>query len=308
MEKVIILGSGCAGYTAAVYTARANLSPLMLAGIDVGGQLALTTEVENYPGFPTGIMGPALMNMMKTQSERFGTRIVYERAVEVDFNRRPFLIKTDEKEYEALSVIITTGSSPKKLGIPGEDKYWGRGVTACATCDGAFYKNVEVMVVGGGDTSMEEATFLTRFASRVVIIVRRDQLRASKIMQERARKNPKIEFVWNSVPTEVLSKDGNLVTGVRIKNLVTGEETERAIAGFFLAIGHNPNTEVFGGQLNKDPNGYLIADDRQRTNIEGVFAAGDVQDHRYRQAITAAGTGCAAALEAERYLAELESH
>jgi thioredoxin reductase (NADPH) len=308
MEKVIILGSGCAGYTAAVYTARANLSPLILAGIDIGGQLALTTEVENYPGFPTGIMGPELMNMMKKQSERFGTRIVYERAVKVDFNRRPFLVKTDDKEYEALSVIITTGSSPKKLGIPGEDKYWGYGVSACATCDGAFYKNVEVVVVGGGDTAMEEATFLTRFASRVVVVHRRDQLRASKIMQERALKNPKIEFVWNSVPTEVLSEDGKTVSGVKIKNVVTGEETRRATAGFFLAIGHNPNTEVFGDQLSKDQNGYLIADDRQRTNIEGVFAAGDVQDHRYRQAITAAGTGCAAALEAERYLAELESH
>lgn len=308
MEKVIILGSGCAGYTAAVYTARANLNPLILAGIDIGGQLALTTEVENYPGFPSGIMGPELMNMMKKQSERFGTRIVYERAVNVDFNRRPFLIKTDDKEYEALSVIITTGSSPKKLGIRGEDKYWGYGVSACATCDGAFYKNVEVVVVGGGDTAMEEATFLTRFASKVLVVHRRDQLRASKIMQERATKNPKIEFAWNSVPTEVLSQDGKVVSGVKIKNLVTGEETQRATAGFFLAIGHNPNTEVFGSQLTKDQNGYLIADDRQRTNIEGVFAAGDVQDHRYRQAITAAGTGCAAALEAERYLAELESH
>lgn len=307
-EKVIILGSGCAGYTAAVYTARANLTPLILAGIEIGGQLAMTTEVENYPGFPSGIMGPELMKMMKTQAERFGTRIVYERAVSVDFNRRPFLIKTDEKEYEAQSVIITTGSSPKKLGIPGEDKYWGYGVSACATCDGAFYKNVEVVVVGGGDTAMEEATFLTRFASKVVVVVRRDQLRASKIMQERALKNPKIEFVWNSVPTEVLSEDGRVVNGVKIKNLVSGEVTQRATTGFFLAIGHNPNTEVFGGQLNKDANGYLIADDRQRTNIEGVFAAGDVQDHRYRQAITAAGTGCAAALEAERYLAELESH
>ena len=307
MEKVLILGSGCAGYTAAVYAARANLNPLILAGLELGGQLALTTEVENYPGFPAGIMGPELMKMMKQQAERFGARIVHERVLSADFNRRPFLVKTHEQEYEALSVIIATGSSPKKLGIPGEDKYWGYGVSSCATCDGAFYKNVEVVVVGGGDTAMEEATFLTRFASKVVVVHRRDQLRASKIMQERAFKNPKIEFAWNSAPTEVLSEDGKIVSGVKIKNLLTGEEGTRSTSGFFLAIGHNPNTEVFGDQLNKDQNGYLIADDRQRTNIEGVFAAGDVQDHRYRQAVTAAGTGCAAALEAERYVAEIES-
>lgn len=308
MEKVIILGSGCAGYAAAIYTSRANLNPLMLAGIEIGGQLALTTDVENYPGFPSGILGPELMNLMKKQAERFGTRIVYERGIQADFKRRPFLIKTDDNEYEAQTVIITTGSSPKKLNIPGETKYWGYGVSACATCDGAFYKNVEVVVVGGGDTAMEEATFLTKFAGKVTVVHRRNELRASKIMQERAFKNQKIEFVWNSTVTEVVSEDGKTVSGTKIKNLNTGDEKYKPAAGFFLAIGHNPNTEIFRGQLNVDDNGYLITDDRQRTNIEGVFAAGDVQDHRYRQAVTAAGTGCAAALEAERYLADLESH
>lgn len=311
MEKVIILGSGCAGYTAAIYTSRANLEPLLLTGIEVHGQLGLTTDVENYPGFPLGIMGPKLMELMKQQAERFGTRIIYERAKEVDFRRRPFLIRTDDLELETQTVIISTGASPRKLQIPGELEYsgatGGAGVTYCATCDGAFYKNVEVVVVGGGDTAMEEALFLTRYASRVYVVHRRDELRASKIMQERALKNPKIEFIWNTVLTEILGDDKKTVQSVRMKNVQSGEEVNRGIAGVFVAIGHVPNTQIFEGQLELDANGYIITNHRQQTNIEGVYASGDAQDHIYRQAVTAAGTGCAAAIEAERYLAHLES-
>jgi len=312
MEKVIILGSGCAGYTAAVYTSRANLNPLLLTGIEVNGQLGMTTEVENYPGFPSGIMGPKLMGMMKEQAERFGTKIIYERAKEVNFQTHPFVIRTDDREFTAETVIICTGASPRKLGIPGELEYsgatGGSGVTYCATCDGAFYKNVEVIVVGGGDTAMEEALFLTRYASKVYIVHRRDSLRASKIMQERALKNPKIEFLWNSALTEVVGSDQKMVTGVRMINLVTKEKSERPIAGVFVAIGHVPNTQLFEGQIQLDENGYVVTDHRQRTTVEGVYAAGDAQDHIYRQAVTAAGTGCAAAIEAERYLAALESN
>lgn len=307
MEKVIILGSGCAGYTAAVYTSRANLNPLLLAGIDLGGQLALTTDVENYPGFPSGIMGPKLMQMMKEQAEKFGTRVVYELATEVDFSRRPFVIKSGETEHETQTVIICTGSSPKKLNITGEKEYSGYGVSYCATCDGAFFRNQELVVVGGGDTALEEAIFLTRYATRVYVVHRRKQLRASMIMQDRAFKNPKIEFIWDSAVTEVLSEDKKSVSGVRIQNLKTKDQTMRAAVGLFVAIGHNPNSELFKGKLTMDENGYLVTNDRQHTNIEGVFAAGDVQDHVYRQAVTAAGTGCAAAIEAERYLSALES-
>ena len=311
MEKVIILGSGCAGYTAAVYTSRANLDPLLLSGLEVHGQLGLTTEVENYPGFPSGVMGPKLMEMMKQQAERFGTRIVYERATEVDLRQRPFRVRTDDKEYLTQTLIISTGASPRKLGIPGELEYsgatGGAGVTYCATCDGAFYKNVEVIVVGGGDTAMEEALFLTRYASRVYVVHRRDSLRASKIMQERALKHPKIEFVWNTVLTEITGNTQKTVTGVKMKNVENGQSEDRAIAGVFVAIGHVPNTQLFEGQLELDSNGYVLTDRRQRTNVEGVYASGDAQDHIYRQAVTAAGTGCAAAIEVERYLAELES-
>ncbi len=311
MEKVIILGSGCAGYTAGIYTSRANLEPLLLSGLEVHGQLGLTTDVENYPGFPSGILGPKLMELMKQQAERFGTRIVYERATDVDFRRSPFWIRTDEKEYEAQTVIISTGASPRKLQIPGELEYsgatGGAGVTYCATCDGAFYKNVDVIVVGGGDTAMEEALFLTRYASRVYVVHRRDSLRASKIMQERALNHPKIEFLWNTVLSEILGNDQKTVTGVRTNNIETGEDEERSISGVFVAIGHVPNTQIFEGQLDLDPNGYVIANHRQQTNIPGIFVAGDAQDHIYRQAVTAAGTGCAAAIEAERYLAHLES-
>jgi thioredoxin reductase (NADPH) len=310
MEKVIILGSGCAGYTAGIYTSRANLEPLMLSGIEVHGQLGLTTDVENYPGFPSGILGPKLMELMKQQAERFGTRIVYERAIEVNFKRKPFLIRTDEKEYEAKTVIICTGASPRKLQIPGELEFsgatGGAGVTYCATCDGAFYKNVEVIVVGGGDTAMEEALFLTRYASKVFVVHRRDSLRASKIMQERALKHPKIEFVWNTVLKKIHGNDQKTVVGVTMNDVVTGRDTERPIAGVFVAIGHVPNTQIFEGQLDLDANGYVTTNHRQQTNIEGVYAAGDAQDHIYRQAVTAAGTGCAAAIEAERYLAQLE--
>lgn len=307
MEKVIILGSGCAGYTAAVYASRANLSPLLLAGVELGGQLALTTDVENYPGFPTGIMGPVLMTMMKDQAEKFGARIVYELATEVDFRRKPFLIKTHDHEYETETVIICTGSSPKKLNIPGEREYSGYGVSYCATCDGAFFRDHDLVVVGGGDTALEEAIFLTRYARRVFVVHRRHELRASKIMQDRAFKNPKIEFIWNSAVIEVLSEDKKTVSGVVIEDLKNKERILKPATGLFVAIGHNPNSQLFKGQLDLDENGYVIANDRQHTNIEGVFAAGDVQDHIYRQAVTAAGTGCAAAMEAERYLSALDS-
>src|SRR5687768_5741743 len=289
MEKVIILGSGCAGYTAAIYTSRANLEPLMLSGLEVHGQLGLTTDVENYPGFPSGIMGPKLMELMKQQAERFGTRIVYERATEVDFRKKPFLVRTDEKEYQTQTVIICTGASPRKLQIPGELEYsgatGGAGVTYCATCDGAFYKNVDVIVVGGGDTAMEEALFLTRYASRVYVVHRRDALRASKIMQERALKHPKIEFVWNTVLSRIHGNEQKTVTGVTLTNVETKKAEDRKIAGVFVAIGHVPNTQLFEGQLDLDPNGYLVANHRQQTNIEGVFVAGDAQDHIYRQAV-----------------------
>ena len=309
MEKVIILGSGCAGYTAAVYTSRADLKPLLIAGLHLHGQLGLTTEVENYPGFPEGVMGPKLMESMKKQAERFGTRIVHDLAIEVDLSKKPIVVKTHDHTYETLSLIICTGASPKKLGVPGEDTYWGYGVSSCATCDGAFFKNQELVVVGGGDTAMEEALFLTRYASKVHVAHRRDSLRASKIMQDRARKNEKINFLWNTTVTEVLGDpQTKAMNALRLKNVKTGEETVRPMGGLFLGIGHEPNTAVFKGQIKLDENGYIIADHRQRTNVEGVFAAGDAQDHLYRQAVTAAGTGCAAAIEAERYISELESH
>jgi thioredoxin reductase (NADPH) len=306
-EKVIILGSGCAGYTAAIYASRANLDPLLLTGLEINGQLGLTTEVENYPGFPEGVMGPNLMERMKQQAERFGTRIVLERVEEVDFSRSPFHLKTAEHEYDAHAVIICTGASPRKLNIPGEDEYWGHGVSSCATCDGAFFKNVELVVIGGGDTAIEEASFLTRYASKVTIIHRRNELRASKIMQERAFKNPKIDFIWDNVVTEILSEDRKDVSGVRLKNVRTGETSVKAVEGVFLGIGHQPNTRIFAGKLELDSNGYIVTDRRQRTGIPGVFAAGDAQDSLFRQAVTAAASGCAAAIEAERYLAERES-
>jgi thioredoxin reductase (NADPH) len=303
---VLILGAGPAGYTAALYAARANLKPVMLAGPQPGGQLTITTDVENYPGFPKGIMGPELMDVMREQAARFGTEIVLATAEKVDFSKRPFTVTADDgKTYKAKSVIVSTGASARLIGLESESTYMGRGVSACATCDGFFYRGKKVIIIGGGDTAMEEATFLTKFAD-VVVVHRRDELRASKIMQERAKKNPKISFIWDSRLQEVMG-DGNKVTGAKLENVKTGEVTEMPIDGVFIAIGHQPNTKFLADHLPMDENGYLkVEPGTTRTPIEGVFAAGDVQDHVYRQAVTAAGTGCMAAIDAERWLAAQE--
>jgi thioredoxin reductase (NADPH) len=302
MEKVVIIGAGAAGLTAAIYTARANLSPLVIEGMQPGGQLTTTNDVENFPGFPEGIDGTAMMDKFKAQAERFGARFLQYDAVEkADFSERPFKLKMMAGEnIEAQTVIIATGATAKYLGLESEQKFMGRGVSACATCDGAFYKDVPIVVVGGGDTACEEAIFLTRFASKVTLVHRRDQLRASKIMAERTKNNHKIEIAWNSVVDEIVGDDSG-VTGVRIKNVKTDEITEIPASGYFSAIGHKPNTDAFVGELDLDEVGYLIADG-VKTKIQGVYAAGDVSDAIYRQAVTAAGTGCAAALEAERFL------
>lgn len=305
--KIIIIGSGAAGLTAAIYAARAELQPLVIEGMQPGGQLTITTDVENYPGFPTGIMGPQLMNDMHKQAERFGTHFLHQFVTGIDFSKKPFEIRTDDKEFTADAVVIASGASAKLLGIESESKLMGHGVSACATCDGFFFKDKEIVVVGGGDSAMEEATFLTKFASKVTVIHRREELRASKIMQERAMDNPKVDFLWNKVITEVLGSQQEGVTGVRLKDTVTGEEGEFACHGVFLAIGHTPNSEVFRGEIDMDEKGYIITEKSStKTNVEGVFAAGDVQDTVYRQAITAAGTGCMAALDAEHYLSNLE--
>ncbi len=302
-RKVIIIGSGPAGYTAAIYAARANLSPLMFSGVQWGGQLMLTTMVENYPGFVDGIIGPELMEVFKKQAERFDTEIIAEDVTAVDFSRRPFRVTAGERTYEALSVIIATGASAKLLGLPVEQKLMGHGVSTCATCDGFFFKDKNIMVVGGGDSAMEEALYLARLGRKVGVVHRRDTLRASKIMQERAFKNPKIEFLWNSAVDEILDVAKGVVTAVRLKNLKTGELTERPVDGLFVAIGHQPNTQLFRGQLELLPNEYIkVVPGTTQTSVPGIFAAGDVQDHTYRQAVTAAGTGCMAALEAERFL------
>lgn len=302
MEKVVIIGAGAAGLTAAIYAARANLEPLVIEGMQPGGQLTTTNDVENFPGFPEGIDGTALMDKFKAQAERFGAKFLQYDAVEkADLSERPFKLKMMAgDDIKTQTLIIATGATAKYLGIESEQKFIGRGVSACATCDGAFYKDVPVVVVGGGDTACEEATFLTRFASKVTLIHRRDQLRASKIMADRAINHEKIEIAWDSVVDEVLGDDSG-VTGVRLKNVKTDEMTEIPCTGYFSAIGHKPNTDAFVGQLDMDDVGYLIADG-VRTKIEGVYAAGDVSDAVYRQAVTAAGTGCAAALEAERFL------
>ncbi len=303
-ERVLIFGSGPAGLTAALYASRANLAPLVFDGLQAGGQLTITTDVDNYPGFPDGIMGPELMDRMRAQVERFGTRFVMDEAVTCDFSARPFKVVTaNNEEYAADAVIIATGASAKYLGLESETRLRGYGVSACATCDGFFYKGVELVVVGGGDTAVEEATFLTKFASKVYLIVRRDQLRASKIMAERAASNPKIEILWHSAITEVLGE--SKVDAVRIHNSKTGETYTKPIGGMFLGIGHDPNTAPFTPWIDHDENGYLVTTPgRTRTNIPGVFACGDAQDHYYRQAVTAAGTGCAAAIECERWLEE----
>jgi len=297
---VIIIGSGPAGYTAAIYAARANLSVLMLQGYLAGGQLMLTSDVENYPGFEDGVLGPAMMEIFEKQARRFGTEMIAEDVTEVDFSKRPFTITTDSDTYYARSVIISTGADAKWLGLPSEQRLQGRGVSACATCDGFFFKNKDIAVIGGGDTAMEEALFLTRYANHVTVIHRRDTLRASKIMQERAFNNPKISFIWDTEVIEVLGEA--TVTGVLLRNVKTGVESILPVHGFFLAIGHQPNTDLFKGIIEMDKAGYIVPVEHTMTNIPGVFAAGDVTDHRYRQAVTAAGDGCRAALDAERWL------
>lgn len=308
IENIIIIGSGPAGLTSAIYTSRANLEPFMIEGEEAGGQLMTTTEVENFPGFEHGITGPDLVTVMRKQAERFGTRFLTRNVTKVDFTQRPFKIWVGEKLHLAKAVIISTGASAKYLGLPSEKQYANRGVSACATCDGAFFRNQEIGVVGGGDTAMEEAQFLTRFASKVYLIHRRDSFRASKIMVERVLKNPKIEVLWNTAVEEVMG-DGKSMTGAKIKNLATGALKDLPITGLFLAIGHKPNTDLFKGVLDMNETGYLITQPNTTyTNIPGVFAAGDVQDHVYRQAITAAGTGCMAAIDAERWLEAQASH
>jgi thioredoxin reductase (NADPH) len=305
MEKVVILGSGPAGLTAALYTARANLEPLVLEGMEPGGQLTTTTDVENFPGFVDGVMGPELMDIMRRQAERFGTRYQFGRVERAAFTPGAHALRLDDGEtIEAKTVIIATGASAKYLGLESEKKLIGHGVTSCATCDGAFYKNMPVAVLGGGDTAMEEALFLTRFASKVTIIHRRDAFRASKIMSDRVLAHEKIDVCWDTVVEDVLDVEKNEVTGLKLKNVKTGELSTLDINGLFVAIGHQPNTLPFAGQIDMDERGYILAQNT-RTNVEGVFAAGDVQDAVYRQAITAAGSGCMAALEAERYLESL---
>ncbi len=305
IHNVLIIGSGPAGLTAAIYAARANLKPILFEGYQAGGQLMITTDVENYPGFPKGIMGPELMVLWREQAARFGTELITKDVTKVDLKANPKKVWVDDQLYEAKTVIISTGATAKLLGLESEMRLMGKGVSACATCDGAFFKGEKLALVGGGDTAMEEALFLTRFATEVTVIHRREELRASKIMQERAQKNPKIKFIWNTAVTEIFGE--NSVKGLKLKNLKTGQESEFACGGFFVAIGHEPTTQLFQGQIDMK-NGYLVTKDKSTlTNLPGVFASGDVQDHYYRQAVTAAGTGCMAAIDAERYLEALEN-
>ncbi len=308
--KVIIIGSGPAGYTAGIYAARAMLEPLLITGMQPGGQLTITTEVENYPGFAEPVQGPELMEAMRQQAEKMGTEIVNDLVTEVDFSSHPFRLKGDSgTEYTADAVIIATGAQAKWLGLPSEEKFKGFGVSACATCDGFFYRGKKVMVIGGGNTAVEEALFLTNFASEVILVHRRDELRAEKVLQKRLFENPKIKVVWNSVLEEVLGTENpKSVTGARLRNVKTGEETEIAVDGIFIAIGHAPATEVFKGQVKMNERGYIeLACWSTKTSVEGVFAAGDVADEKYRQAVTAAGMGCMAALEVEHWLAGQEA-
>jgi len=307
-RQVVIIGSGPAGLTAALYAARANLSPLVIEGFESGGQLMLTTMVENWPGYRDGIMGPDLMEEMRQQALRFGAEIVQGQVSAVDLSRRPFTVKTDEESYATQALIVATGASAKWLGLPSERALVGRGVSSCATCDGAFFKERPIIVVGGGDTAMEEAIYLTRFASEVTVVHRRDRLRASKIMQDKAFTHPKIRFVWNSEVQEVRDVEKGEVSGIRVRNTLTGEVSELTADGLFVAIGHSPNTELFRGQIEMTPNGYIVTHAGTRTSVPGVFAAGDVQDSVYRQAITAAGSGCMAAIDAEKYLEGLPQH
>src|SRR5687767_5128161 len=305
VRDVIVIGSGPAGYTAALYAARANLKPLVLKGIEAGGQLMLTTDVENYPGFPEGILGPELMELMEKQAARFDAEMLHQAATRVDLSKRPFRVWSGDEEWGARALIVTTGASPRMLDIEGERRLLGHGVSTCATCDGFFFRGKELVVVGGGDSAMEEALFLTRFATKVTVVHRRDTLRASKIMQDRALKNEKISFIWNTVVDDILGDE--VVTGVRLTNVVMGTTTTLVCSGVFVAIGHRPNTALFAGQLDMDAKGYLVTKHGTTSSVPGVFAAGDVQDSIYRQAITAAGTGCMAAIDAEKFL-ELTGH
>lgn len=307
MRNVVIIGSGCAGNTAAIYTSRAGLQPLVVVGHEPGGQLSITTEVENFPGYPEGILGPQLVENMKQQAVRFGAEFVSGLVEEADLSKRPFRLRIDEEWVETRTLIVASGASARWLDLPNEKKLIGHGVSSCATCDGFFYKGKKIIVIGGGDTAMEEANFLTRFGQVVTIVHRRDEFRASKIMLERAKSNPKIRFLTSTIVEDVLDVEKGFVTGAKLKNVKTGETWVEPVDGFFLAIGHIPNTKPFVGQLNLDADGYIIGTGGAQTNIEGVFHAGDVEDRIYRQAITAAGAGCKAAIEAERFL-EAEGH